>query len=208
MAKYTIEDTTLTSIADAIRAKGNTTESLTPTQMPDAINAIEAGSKGITNFLSRSGGGYKPTAVDAYTNGTRTYYGTTSSAYVTNYYWYRSSNTNVYWQAAKWDNSLFVAGHKYRVAFWIWHNGDVNNEPIAFHQNNIFINEHISVENPLTEITTEPQLISFELEWQSSTTYHFGLWLYPVDSSNQVRLTPVVIEDLTTPATNYPPMPI
>ena len=43
MAKYTIEDTTLTNIADAIRAKGNTTETLTPTQMPNAISAIQAG---------------------------------------------------------------------------------------------------------------------------------------------------------------------
>ena len=43
MAKLTIEDTTLTNIADAIRAKGNTTDSLTPVQMPAAINAIVAG---------------------------------------------------------------------------------------------------------------------------------------------------------------------
>lgn len=43
MAKYSIEDTTLTNIAEAIRTKGNTTDSLTPLQMPDAINAIQAG---------------------------------------------------------------------------------------------------------------------------------------------------------------------
>ena len=43
MAKYSIEDTTLTNIAEAIRTKGNTTESLTPLQMPDAINAIQTG---------------------------------------------------------------------------------------------------------------------------------------------------------------------
>lgn len=43
MAKYSIEDTTLTNIANAIRTKGNTTDTLTPTQMPDAINAIQAG---------------------------------------------------------------------------------------------------------------------------------------------------------------------
>lgn len=208
MGKVFIEENNLTAIGDAIREKTGKTDLLNPTAMPEEIKGIETGSKGTANFLSRSGGGYKPSAIDAQTNGTRTYYGTTNAAYVTNYYWYRSSNTNVYWQVAKWDNSLFVEGHRYRVAFWIWHNGAVNNEPITFHQNNIFINEHISVENPLTEITTEPQLVSFEIEWQPSTTYHFGLWLYPEDSGNQVRLTPVVIEDLTTPATNYPPMPI
>lgn len=48
MAKYTINDTTLTSIADAIRAKGGTTAALTPAQMAEAIAAIQAG-----------GGGYK-----------------------------------------------------------------------------------------------------------------------------------------------------
>ena len=41
MAKYTIEDTTLTNIANAIRTKSNTTETLKPTDMPNAINAIE-----------------------------------------------------------------------------------------------------------------------------------------------------------------------
>lgn len=46
MAKYSIEDTTLTNIAEAIRTKGNTTETLTPLQMPDAINAIQTGGGG------------------------------------------------------------------------------------------------------------------------------------------------------------------
>ena len=50
MAKYTINDTTLTGIADAIRAKGGTTAALTPAQMAEAIAAIEAGG---------GGGGYK-----------------------------------------------------------------------------------------------------------------------------------------------------
>ena len=46
MAKYTINDTTLTSIADAIRAKGGTTAALTPAQMAEAIAAIQAGGGG------------------------------------------------------------------------------------------------------------------------------------------------------------------
>lgn len=44
--KYTINDTTLTSIADAIRAKGGTSAALTPAQMPEAIAAIQAGGGG------------------------------------------------------------------------------------------------------------------------------------------------------------------
>ena len=46
MAKYTIEDTTLTNIAEAIRTKGGATGSLTPLQMPDAINSIQGGGGG------------------------------------------------------------------------------------------------------------------------------------------------------------------
>ena len=52
MAKYTINDTTLTSIADAIRAKGGTSAALTPTQMPEAIAAIQAGGGGGTPSAS------------------------------------------------------------------------------------------------------------------------------------------------------------
>lgn len=45
MAKYVIEDTTLTSIADAIRTKTGTTDTYTPTDMATAIEGIEVGSK-------------------------------------------------------------------------------------------------------------------------------------------------------------------
>jgi hypothetical protein len=43
MSKYAIEDSTLTSIADAIRSKAGTTEALKPVDMPEAIAAIQAG---------------------------------------------------------------------------------------------------------------------------------------------------------------------
>jgi hypothetical protein len=46
MAKYTINDTTLTGIADAIRAKGGTSAALTPAQMAEAIAAIQTGGGG------------------------------------------------------------------------------------------------------------------------------------------------------------------
>ena len=42
MAKVIVNDTTLTSIADAIREKGNTTATLKPAEMPNAILAIAA----------------------------------------------------------------------------------------------------------------------------------------------------------------------
>lgn len=51
MAKYTINDTTLTSIADAIRAKGGTSAALTPSQMAEAIAAIQAGGGGGANEI-------------------------------------------------------------------------------------------------------------------------------------------------------------
>ena len=51
MAKYTINDTTLTSIADAIRAKGGTSAALTPSQMAEAIAAIQAGGGGGAEIL-------------------------------------------------------------------------------------------------------------------------------------------------------------
>lgn len=43
MSKYAIEDSTLTGIADAIRSKAGTTDSLKPSDMPAAIAAIQAG---------------------------------------------------------------------------------------------------------------------------------------------------------------------
>lgn len=50
MAEYLIQDTTITGIADAIRSKGGTTEKLTLAGMVDAINAIQTGDGGETNF--------------------------------------------------------------------------------------------------------------------------------------------------------------
>ena len=46
MAVYTIQDTTLTDIADAIREKTGTSDTYKPTEMADAIAAIEAGGGG------------------------------------------------------------------------------------------------------------------------------------------------------------------
>ena len=43
MAKYFIQDTTLTNIADAIRAKTGGTDSITPENMPTEIASITTG---------------------------------------------------------------------------------------------------------------------------------------------------------------------
>ena len=43
MAKYSIEDSTLSAIAEAIREKAGTSETMTPADMAEAIAAIKAG---------------------------------------------------------------------------------------------------------------------------------------------------------------------
>lgn len=46
MADYLIKDTTLTNIADAIRAKKSSTDTYTPAEMATAISSIETGGSG------------------------------------------------------------------------------------------------------------------------------------------------------------------
>lgn len=46
MADYIIQDTTLTAIADSIRAKTGTTDKIAPTDMPTAIEGIQGGGGG------------------------------------------------------------------------------------------------------------------------------------------------------------------
>lgn len=46
MATYTIQDTTLTNIANAVREKTETTDTMKPTDMPDLIRAIVSGGAG------------------------------------------------------------------------------------------------------------------------------------------------------------------
>lgn len=51
MAKYAIDDTTLTDIADAIRAKNQSSDTMTPAEMAAAIAGISAGG-GVPSGLS------------------------------------------------------------------------------------------------------------------------------------------------------------
>ena len=46
MADYLIKDTTLTNIADAIRAKKSSTDTYTPAEMATAISSIQTGGGG------------------------------------------------------------------------------------------------------------------------------------------------------------------
>lgn len=63
MAKYVIDSSTLTAIADSIRAKKGTTADLTPESMPGEIADIVTDS-GTTRALYRNGIGYIDTGVD------------------------------------------------------------------------------------------------------------------------------------------------
>ena len=55
MAKYSIEDTTLTNIADAIRSKTGDDATLKPGDMPTAIEGIETGGGDISEYFKTSG---------------------------------------------------------------------------------------------------------------------------------------------------------
>lgn len=46
MSIYSIQGTTLTDIADAIRSKTGKTASMTPIEMPDEIESISGGGEG------------------------------------------------------------------------------------------------------------------------------------------------------------------
>ena len=55
MAKYAIEDTTLSAIAEAIREKSETADGLTPVQMPGAIRDIKTAA-GVSYEENAAGG--------------------------------------------------------------------------------------------------------------------------------------------------------
>lgn len=57
MAKVFIEETTLTSIGDAIREKGNTTELINPLNMADAITNLPSGGGELSYYLVNYSGG-------------------------------------------------------------------------------------------------------------------------------------------------------
>ena len=59
MSEYLIQDSTLSNIADAIRAKGGYSEAFTPAQMISAINGIET-SAALSDITILSNGVYNP----------------------------------------------------------------------------------------------------------------------------------------------------
>lgn len=197
MAKYVIEDTTLTGIADAIREKNGSTDTYKPEDMPSAIDAIET-SNGSGGMLVKPKS-VQFSRVDGYAKYGKTLYYNASTS-MSRYYWYRANYNNLYWEVCG-IKTAFVEGHTYRVSAWIWHDGSANNEPIPFWQPNIFINSNTSVNNPLTEITTTPQLLTTTFTYTTDTVYGTVFYLYPEASDNQVRLTPLLFEDLSSPET-------
>ena len=56
MAKYSIEDTTLSAIADAIRSKTGGTDTIAVNQFPSAISALSTGGVKKTGTVSRVSG--------------------------------------------------------------------------------------------------------------------------------------------------------
>lgn len=58
MAKYSIEDTTLSAIADAIRSKTGSADTIAVNQFPSAISALSTGGKIETGTTKVSGSGY------------------------------------------------------------------------------------------------------------------------------------------------------
>ena len=202
MGKVFIEESNLTAIGDAIREKTGNTDLINPTAMPEEIKNIETGSNEPKTMMVRSTRSYLPSYVDGKAQGGSTFWGTSSSNRMDKYYWYRTDNTQIYWNVARWTTGYFTEGHRYRLSFWIWHTGELSNEPIALWQNTFFINSNTIGEINIDKITTEPQLVSVEVNYVPESVYGFSLYIYPEASGNQVRLTPIVIEDLTEPSTD------
>ena len=68
MAKYTINDTTLVAIADAIRSKSDTTGGIDPANMAELIEGIQTGSDPVVQPLTVTENGIyeAPDGVDGY----------------------------------------------------------------------------------------------------------------------------------------------
>lgn len=212
MANVLVEENSLTAIANSIRGKNGTTNTYKPGEMSAAIDAIETGGNVEAPLVRRTLPSstslfFAPARVSAYAAGGRVNYAPSSYHYT--YYWYRNSNDNIYWETCAFNKNHFTTGHRYRFSTWIWHDNSANNnEEIELWQNTIFFNNLTSTACSLQKITKDPQLLQVEVDWTSSNdAYGAVFYLYPASSSNQVRLTPIVVEDLTSPADTVP-MPV
>lgn len=112
MSKALITESTLTAIADAIRAKGGTSAALTPAQMSAAITAIPSGGGGDEPFPP---GGANPAFIETHseiitlgdtdfsdmtmTTSQQTIKAAVSSAYVSSYFPYQTSDIVIVQQA-------------------------------------------------------------------------------------------------------------
>ena len=208
MGKVFIEESNLTAIGDAIREKTGKTDLLNPTAMPEEIKNIETGSSEPKTMMVKPVliTGLRPQNVDGLTRVGEVYYGLSSSTTYLNY-WSRTDNTNIYWRVATYPTSYLKTGHQYRLSFWIWHNAAVDDTPIKIWQDRFFVNNNTMTTMPITEIRKEPQIVSVTVTYQPDSVYGFSIYMYPEASENQVRMTPIIIEDLTdNPAGEYIPL--
>lgn len=189
MAKYSIEDTTLTNIANAIREKGGTEETLTPLEMPDAIAAIEATGGGNTPLWIKlnSGSTYTPkpslTYTDTVCESCGLWYhgiGSTGSAQSTSAWRWRKKSKSDIWPMVYWpaNNNAMSDGKKYRLVFYIWCSPG---KTVEWASNNIYFNENYSTTHDLGPITENKQLIDLTFTYnKSSSSYEPTLHMYPL----------------------------
>ena len=203
MATYTIQDTTLTNIADAIRTKGNTTETLTPVEMPDAINAIQAGggdgkpSRKTGNFSTASTA--SPKLLSTYSDTTAFIHlyhfpnlGTNTSSEST-YCWYKKTKNDV-WPMFYIKPSTMTEGAPYKVLFYIWCS---EGKTVEWANNNVYFNANCQTTHNLGPITDKPQLFEWDFTYTaSSSSYEPVLHIYPAftntDSDTYIIVTPVL----------------
>lgn len=204
MATYTIQDTTLTNIADAIRTKGNTTETLTPVEMPDAINAIQTG--GGDSKPSRKGA-YLPTASTVSPKLLSTYSDTSTFVYLYHFpdldtntssestrCWYKKTKNDV-WPVFHIKPASMTEGVTYRVMFYIWCNPG---KTVEWSSNNVYFNGNCSTTHDLGPITDKPQFFEWDFTYtKSSSSYEPTLHIYPAytnaDSDTYIMMSPALV---------------
>ena len=199
MGKFVIEDTTLTNIADAIRTKTETTDQLTPAQMPAAISGITTGGVGTLVYLNTDGShmdGYvkysdtEVVAIGDWANSASMEWNTVCVAW-------KKKTTNSVWPINSYL-TRWTAGHTYRVLFRIFSVGGT----VEWGSNNIYVDSNFSTTHNLGPITSEPQLIDFTFTYGGPTNdYEPTIHIYPnhVDENISLFVTPILIIDEDKP---------
>lgn len=201
MAKYVIEDTTLTGIADAIRGKNGSTDTYKPEDMPSAIGAIETGSS-TGNAVA-----LKLNTVATYTTPTGKYHDTRYlkagyGAGVTdgtslNYIWYKKTFNGI-WPINNYR--WWIDGHQIRILFYVW----CSEGELTWGNKNVYVNSNYTYVHSLDKITTTPQLIDFTFTYENSgSSYEPTIHIYPnySDSNIKIYCSPIQVVDLNAALT-------